>query len=93
MKKAAPVPNFLPIRINIVWQWRMDKNLENIHVEPFDNIDHLINNQLGVAYEQRGDPVIDWKLDTLKFKIIGPLAGFKNGVDDIEESKEESKDG
>ena len=70
----------------------MNKNLENIHVNPFDNIDHLIN-QLGVAYEQRGDPVIDWKMDTLKFKIIGPLAGFNNEEAPIEEIKEEKKDG
>jgi len=43
MKKAAPLPKFLPIRVNIAWQWRMDKNLENIHVNPFDNIDVLLN--------------------------------------------------
>ena len=43
MKKAAPVPKFLPIRINIAWQWKMDKNIENLHVNPFDNVDHLIN--------------------------------------------------
>jgi len=42
----------------------MDKNLENMHVNPFDNVDHLIN-QLSAAYEQRGDPVIDWKVDSL----------------------------
>ena len=75
MKKAAPLPKFLPIRINIVWQWRLDKNLENLHVNPFDNVDHLINN-LSVAYEMRGDPVLDWRVEQLRFKIIGPLAGF-----------------
>lgn len=64
MKKAAPVPKFLPIRVNIAWQWKMDKNLENMHVNPFDNVDHLIN-QLTAAYEQRGDPVIDWKVESL----------------------------
>jgi len=64
MKKAAPVPKFLPIRVNIAWQWKMDKNLENMHVNPFDNVDHLIN-QLSAAYEQRGDPVIDWKVESL----------------------------
>jgi hypothetical protein len=43
MKKAAPVPKFLPIRINVAFQWKIEKNLENIHVNPFDNIDSLIN--------------------------------------------------
>ena len=75
MKKAAPLPKFLPIRVNIAWQWRMDKNLENIHVNPFDNVDALIN-QLAQAYEMRGDPVLDWRKEQLYFKIIGPLAGF-----------------
>ena len=79
MKKAAPVPKFLPIRINIAWQWKMEKNLDNVHVNPFDNIDHLIN-QLGKMYAERGDPVIDWKVDSLQFKIIGPLAGFDGEV-------------
>ena len=50
MKKAAPVPKFLPIRINVAWQWKIDKNLENIHVNPFDNVDQLIN-QLSAIYE------------------------------------------
>ena len=49
MKKAAPVPKFLPIRVNIAWQWKMDKNIDNVHVNPFDNVDHLIN-QLGKIY-------------------------------------------
>lgn len=53
----------------------MDKNLENIHVNPFDNVDALIN-QLAQAYEMRGDPVLDWRKEQLYFKIIGPLAGF-----------------
>ena len=75
MKKAAPLPKFLPIRVNIAWQWRMDKNLENIHVNPFDNVDALLK-QLSTAYEMRGDPVIDWRKPQLQFKIIGPLAGF-----------------
>ena len=99
MKKAAPVPKFLPIRISIAWQWKMDKNLENIHVNPFDNMDHLIN-QLGRIYEERGDPVIDWKVNSLSFKIIGPLAGFDGDVgpqvpNEAEEEKkdEESKEG
>ena len=42
MKKAAPVPKFLPIRINIAWQWKMDKNIDNLHVNPFDNVEQLI---------------------------------------------------
>ena len=50
MKKAAPVPQFLPIRVNVAWQWRMDKNLENIHVNPFDNMEQLVT-QMGILYE------------------------------------------
>ena len=89
MKKAAPVPKFLPIRVNIAWQWKMDKNIDNVHVNPFDNVDHLVN-QLGRIYEERGDPVIDWNVASLQFKIIGPLAGFDG---EEERKEEESKEG
>ena len=81
------MPKFLPIRVNIVWQWRLDKNLENIHVSPFDNVDHLINT-MSTAYEIRGDPVLDWRVAQLQFKIVGPLAGF----DADEVANEERKD-
>jgi len=86
MKKAAPLPKFLPIRVNITWQWRMDKNLENIHVNPFDNVDVLLN-QLTNAYEMRGDPVLDWRVPSLTFKIVGPLAGFDGEAPEPEERK------
>ena len=82
------MPKFLPIRVNIAWQWKFDKNLENIHVNPFDNVDHLVN-QLSTAYEQRGDPVLDWNIPSLQFKIIGPLAGFDS--DPIARPPEEEK--
>ena len=42
----------------------MDKNIENVHVNPFDNTDHLIN-KLGKIYEERGDKVLDWRVDAL----------------------------
>ena len=61
MQKAAPVPKFLPIRVNVVWQWKADKNIENIHVNPFDSVEQLVK-QLGIQYEQRGDPVVEWNL-------------------------------
>ena len=95
MKKAAPVPKFLPIRISIAWQWKMDKNVDNVHVDPFENMDTFIN-KLGRIYEERGDPVLDWNVNSLTFKIIGPLAGFDGDVDPQvpeEEKKEESKEG
>lgn len=91
MKKASPVPKFLPIRVNIAWAWRPDKNLDNIHVNPFDNVDQLIN-QLGVAYEQRGDSVVDWQVPKLQFKIVGPLAGFDGQVDEQDAGEENKED-
>lgn len=64
MKKAAPVPQFLPIRVNINWQWKFNKNLENIHINPMDSAVQLLK-QLGTAYENRGDPVLNWNMDQL----------------------------
>lgn len=62
MKKATPKPQFLPIRINVIFQWKVDKNLDNILVKPFDNVESLIQ-QMTALYEEKGDPVIDWKQD------------------------------
>lgn len=53
----------------------MDKNLENVQVSPFDNVEALLT-QMGKLYEARGDPVTEWNLSTLQIKIVGPLAGF-----------------
>lgn len=63
-------------------------------MNPFDNMDHLIN-ILTTAYEQRGDPVIDWRTNSLQFKIIGPLAGFDGEVanNQDEEEKKDANDG
>ena len=74
MKKNMAKPEFLPIRVNVIFQWKVDKNLDNILINPFDNVEVLINKMTSL-FEQRGDPVVDWKADQLKFKIIGPLAG------------------
>ena len=44
---------------------------------------------MSTAYEQRGDPVLDWNIPSLQFKIIGPLAGFD--LDPIARPPEEEK--
>ena len=59
-------PEFLPIRTNIIFQWKVDKNVDNILLKPFDNVKSLII-KLTELFEQRGDPVLDWKEDALKF--------------------------
>ena len=74
LKKNMVKPEFLPIRTNIIFQWKVDKNVDNILLKPFDNAKSLVI-KLTEVFEQRGDPVLDWKEDQLKFQIIGPLAG------------------
>ena len=67
-------PEFLPIRVNVIFQWKVDKNVDNLLVKPFDNVKALIS-QLTILFENKGDPVLEWNQENLRFKIIGPLAG------------------
>jgi hypothetical protein len=38
-------------------------------------VDDLLEKHIAPALEARGDPVIDWNKNNLKFKITGPMAG------------------
>ena len=62
MKKLAPAPEFLPLRLNIIICWK--PNLDNIQVEPFECIENLLT-QIEDIYNKRGDPIKNWNLEKL----------------------------
>lgn len=72
MKKMAPAPTFLPIRLKIVFVDKQNLFLDNIAVQPFDSVADLVK-IIFTIFEQRGDPIIDWKVENSKFRIQGPL--------------------
>ena len=76
LKKSLPEsPKMLPIRLNVIFQWRIGMKFENVNVQPFENLDDLLDKHIAPAMEARGDPVIDWNRQKLTFKITGPLEG------------------
>ena len=71
MKKLAPAPQFLPVRIKVIFPNHQAFNLENVQVEQFDNPASLVE-QIEKLCELRGDPVLLSK--DLTVRVGGPLA-------------------
>jgi len=72
MKKIIPKPKLLPIRINI-WCESKGIRIENVHVNPYDNLNDLKKIVEEKAIK-RGDPVLKWG-EGIKFILQGPLYG------------------
>ena len=68
MRKMAPAPTFLPIRVKVVFSDKPALLLENIAVQPFDGLADLIKALEGI-FVQRGDPIINWNLQNLRFRV------------------------
>ena len=86
MKVKAPQPQFLPITVNVVfdfkWNVHNGEKIENIQVRPFSTIKDLLK-VVEARCKAKGDAITDLAIDRLTFKILGPLA-----KPDDEESKE-----
>ena len=74
MKKIAPKPKMLPIRISVVLSCKNNLRLENIHVKPYETLSDLLK-LLEEVCLKRGDPILDWNAHTLSFMLAGPLHG------------------
>jgi hypothetical protein len=42
MEKSLVMPKFLPTRVSVHLAWRGDKNLDNLIVKPFENVEGLM---------------------------------------------------
>jgi hypothetical protein len=71
-------PKMLAIRVNVVFQWRLNLKFDNVPVKPYENLWDLIDKHLAPGFEARGDPVMDWAKPSLKFKITGPIEGAED---------------
>ena len=71
MKKIAPQPKKLPLRVNIQLD-RKNVRIENVHIKPSDclvDAQKLVEQHLA----QRGDPVLEWG-GHFSALVHGPLA-------------------
>ena len=86
MKTKVPQPQFLPITLNVVfnfkWNIHSGEKIENIQVRPFSSLDDLLK-IIEERCKAKGDAITDWNMEKLEFRLLGPLA---------ENSLEESKD-
>lgn len=86
MKNKVPEPQFLPINVNVVfnfkWNVHNGEKIENIQVRPFSCMKDLLN-LVEVRYKAKGDAITSWNIDRLEFKILGPL---------VKDFEEETKD-
>ena len=57
MKKMVPAPEFLAIRVKVVFPRLPAQNQENIQIEQFDNCSGLLK-QLDKLFESKGNPVV-----------------------------------
>ncbi len=87
MKKQVPQPQFLPINLNVVfnfkWNAHNGEKIENLQVRPFSCIKDLLN-LVEVRFKAKGDAITGWNMEKLEFKILGPL------VKDFEEESKEN---
>ena len=88
MKKILPKPSNLPIRISIVLP--NGNKIENVHVNPYDNIND-IKKLVEENAVKRNDPIIKW--GDIEYTIAGPLAGDNLPAEVIMEGDEEMKEG
>jgi len=65
--------------------------LENIQVQPFDNVDDLFA-QLERLFVQRGDAVCEWNKEALEVWIQGPLAGIEEQKPEAEGNPEDAQE-
>jgi len=66
MKKIMPKPKLLPIRININIESKPGFKIENAHIKPYDTINDLF--KIIEEYQtMRGDPILSWKKESIKF--------------------------
>jgi hypothetical protein len=87
MKKQVPQPQFLPINLNVVfnfkWNAHNGEKIENLQVRPFSCIKDLLN-LVEARCKAKGDAITGLNMEKLEFKILGPL------VKDFEEESKEN---
>ena len=83
MKKIMPKPKLLPIRLAISVPSKNQLKIENVHVKPYDNVNDLF--KIVEDYQnQRGDAVLEWRKDSIKVYLTGPLFNPEEVKGDIE---------
>lgn len=88
MKKTAPAPQLLPVRLSVQFECKQGLRLDNLNLKPYDNLNDL-KKLVQEVCEKRGDRIIGFE-DSVQFFIEGPLHQ-KGELMQIEEEAKENE--